>query len=224
MQQYPYYSPQILTDSVFLKYGGQTGTSTQGQRDAAYLLAEEQMTEHLSTFLVPTVITGTAWYKGGTLFETEFGHVLNISKVYARIVQSLDPLDARVYTGSALVRNSEYGYVDIILPQTYWTNCGIAGFVYDISAVYESGFSSGTVTSPTMLSALAMAAQINLNEWDVSLSNEGVADVGVQSFSNQSYSEQRRPLLNTAFGNSAMANRVAKLTRKYRSKPVTGFR
>src|SRR3972149_6613329 len=105
MNQYPYYSAQILTDSVFLKYGGQTGTSTQGQRDAAYLLGEEQMTEHLSTFLVPTTITGTVWYRGGTLFETEFGHVLNISKVYARVVQSVDPLDARVYTGAALVRN-----------------------------------------------------------------------------------------------------------------------
>jgi len=76
-----------------------------------------------------------------------------------------------------------------------------------------------------MLMALTIAAQINLNEMDVSLSNEGTADIGIESFSNQQYTEKRvkSGLGSTAFGNSPMANRAARLVRKYRSKPSIGF-
>lgn len=217
MQQYPYYSAQVLTDAVFTQYGGQTGTSTVAQRQAAYLLAEEQMTEHLMSFLLPTIITGTSWYKGGTLFETEFGNVTRVLNFSAVNVEQLSPLETSINTGSVLIRNAEFGYLDVILPCDYWN-------IYSNTVVYESGFATGTVTSPTMLSALALAAQINLSEWDSSLSNEGTADVGVQSFSNQSYSENRTKLLRTVFGSSAMAQRVASLTKKYRAKPAIRFR
>ncbi len=217
MMQYPYYSPQVLTDSIFVQYGGNIGTSTIAQRQAAYLLAEEQMTEHLSSFLVPTIISGTSWYKGGTLFETEFGNVTRVLNFSVMSVEQLSPLQTSISTGSALVRNAEFGYLDVILPCDYWN-------IYSNTVVYESGFATGTVTSPTMLGALSMAAQINLNEWDISLSNEGTADVGIQSFSNQSYSENRKYLGRTVFGDSPMAQRVARLTKKYRTKPVMSFR
>ena len=217
MQQYPYYSAQILTDNVFVAYGGQTGTSTAAQRQSAYLLAEEQMTEHLMSFLLPTIISGTSWYKGGTLFETEFGNVTRVLNFSSVNVEQLSPLTTSINTGSVLVRNAEFGYLDVILPCDYWN-------IYSNTVVYESGFSTGTSTSPTMLSALTLAAQINLNEWDASLSNEGTADVGVQSFSNQSYAENRTKLLRTVFGNGAMAQRIASLTKKYRTKPVMRFR
>jgi hypothetical protein len=203
---------------VFLKFGGSTGTSTQEQRDAAYLLAEEQMVEHLSSFLIPTIITGSIFWKYQNVFDAEFGNILNVISVSVESIKQLNPLQTQIYTGSALVRNSAYGYVDVFTPCNYY------GSIYSATMVYESGLGSGTVTSPTMLSALTLAAQINLNEWDVSLSNEGVADVGIESFSNQSYSEKRKYLGRTVFGNSAMAQRVAMLTRKYRAKPSIGFR
>ena len=218
MQQYPYTSPQILTDSVFLLYGGNSGTSSAAQRQAAYLLAEEQMTEHLSAFLVQTIITGSASWRGGVLFDAEFGHIQNILLASITTIKQFSPLQTQVYTGSALIRNAEYGYVDI-----FASNCTY-GNIYSATLVYQSGLSTGTVTSPTMLSALSLAAQINLNEWDISLSNEGTADVGIQKFSNQSYFEDRKFLKNTVFGNSAMAQRVARLTQKYRAKPSIGFR
>lgn len=217
MQDYPYNSAQILNDSVFLAYGGMTGTSTSAQRQAAYLLAESQMTEHLSTFLVPTIITGTAWYRGGTLFETEFGHIQQVLAFSAEEIKQLNPLQTRTVTGSVLVRNSEWGYLDIFLP-----NCQY-GLIYSNTVVYRSGLNTGTSSSPTMLSALTIAAQINLNEWDISLTNEGTADIGVQNFSNQSYSEQRVKLGRNTFGSSAMAQRVARLTMRYRSKPSASF-
>lgn len=215
--QYPYFSPLILTDNVFTQYGGQTGTSTVAQRQAAYLLAEEQMTEHLGSFLVPTVITGSSWYRGGSLFETEYGNIQRVLLFQATEILSAYPLQTQMHTGSVLVRNAEFGYLDIILPCNY-------GAIYSNQIVYESGFNSGTVTQPLLLAGLTAAAQIHLNEWDVSLANEGAYNVGVQGFSNQSYSEQRTKLGNTTFGNSALANRAAKLTNKYKAKPSSRFR
>jgi len=180
-------------------------------------MAEEQMTEHLSSFLVPTIITGSMTWRHNTLFETEFGNVQRLLLVNAEIIQNTDPLKTKVYTGTALVRDDFHGYIDVVLPCDY-------GAIYKSTVVYESGMSSGTVTSPTILSALTMAAQINLNEWDVSLSNEGTADVGIQAFANQSYSEQRKYLGRTVFGDSPMAQRAARLTKKYRTKPVVGLK
>ncbi len=179
----------------------------------AYLLAEDQMTEHLSTFLIPTIITGSIALLGNGLFSTEYGHVRQVFSVSVESVRQLSPLQTEIHTGSALIRNAEHGYLEVFV--------GCSNFWMSKSyAAYESGFSTGTSNQPLMLSALTLAAQINLNEMDVSLANEGVADVGIQRFSNQSYSEERKFLGNTVFGNSATAQRIARLVRRYRSKPA----
>jgi len=216
MTQYPYNSPQILSDSVFVLYGGNIGTSTSFQRQAAFLLAEEQMTEHLSSFLLPTIITGSAERVNGTVYELDYGHVQNVLRVTIVALQNTNPYTTKTYTGTASIVSQDYGYINIYTPAMY-------GIVQSISAVYESGLATGTYTNPAVLTALTMAAQINLNEMDVSLSNESTADVGVQSFSNQSYSELRTKLGTTSFGNSAMSQRVARLVKKYRSKPALSF-
>lgn len=221
MQQYIYFQPQILTDQIFIQYGGNTGTSTAAQRQAAYLLAEEQMTEHLSSFLVPTVITGTVFWRGN-FYETEFGHVTRVLLVTIKTIESVNPVVEKLYTGSALTRNAEYGYFDIVNPTIPY--CYSIPFPYSVSMVYESGLSTGTVTQPSMLAALSLAAQINLNEWDVSLANEGNSDIGIQDFQNQSYREMRVKLGRSAFGTSPAAQRVARLVKKYRTKPGTGLR
>lgn len=217
MQQYPYDSPQILTDSIFLQYGGQTGTSTALQRTASYLMAEEQMTEHLSSFLVPTIITGSATYVNGRRFSLEFGNIQRLLLVNIKMVYDDNPLSTKIYTGTAIIREPQYGYIDIYAP-------AMVGCFNSAEVVYESGLATGTYTQPLLLTALTMAAQIHLNEWDVSLSNESTADAGVQMFANQSYSEQRTKLGTTIFGNSAMAQRIARLVKKYRSRPGIGFR
>jgi hypothetical protein len=223
MSEYPYYSAQILSDSVFTMYGGQTGSSTSAQRQAAYLIAEQKMTEHLSAFLVPTIITGTVFWKGGTLFETEYGYVRNILHVQARTITQTNPITEKIYTGSALVRNPQYGYLDVLFPTYYCVSYGY-GSLYENQVVYESGLATGTSSSPTMLAALTMAAQIYLNMWVQDLSNEGVADIGIQSFSNQGYSENRTKLLRTVFGSSAIAQQIAGMTKHLRAKPTTVLR
>lgn len=217
MQEYPYNSPLILTDPIFLQYGGQTGTSTAVQRQAAYHLAEIQMTEHLKAYLVPTIVTGSAFWVGGTKFNAEFGYITRVLQASAQYIDGINPLDTNIVTGSALIRNGRDGLVDIILPCAY-------GTIYSTTLVYESGLATGTVTHPNILAALSLAAQINLNEWDVSLANEGVADIGIQTFSNQSYSEGRKFLRHTVFGSSARAQRILLLTKQYRAKPMLRFR
>ena len=216
MQQYPYNLPQVLTDEVFLLYGGQTGTSAPGQRQAAYLLAEEQVTEHLSAFVVPTIITGSAQYMNGKMYSLEFGHVQNVLLAQLKTIQNTNPYTTNIYTGTAIINRSEYGYISIYNPAMY-------GVLQEVNVVYESGLATGTYTNPPVLAALTLAAQVNLNELDVSLSNEGTADVGIQQFSDQSYSEMRTKLGSTAFGNSAVAQRISRLIKKYRSKPSASF-
>jgi len=220
MQAYPYSSGIVLTDAIFLQYGGQTGTSTLAQREAAFLLAEEQLTEHLNAFLAPTIVTGTYMWNGGNPFELDYGHLLRVIRVTVADINWSNSCSVDTATGCAMIRNAQYGYIDV----SYTLGCGSCGNVvglppYNLQVVYESGFAPGTVASPSILAALTLAAQINLNEWDVSLSNEGVADIGVQSFSNQSYSEQRVKLGRNAFGSSAAAQRIARLVNKYRSRP-----
>ncbi len=224
MVMYPYNSVIVLTDDNFLLYGGQTGTSSPAQRNVAYLLAEEQMTDYLQAFLVPTVITGTYFWKGGNLLRLDYGHINQVQQVSIYSVDWSNSCTVDTATGCHAVRgNGEYGLIDV----AYFTSCGgcssIFGLPYNIQVVYDSGLQTGTSNQPAMLQALTLAAQINLNEIDVSLSNEGTADIGITDFTNQKYSEKRMKMFNTVFGNSPVAMRIARLVRKYRSKPTIGL-
>lgn len=225
MQQYPHNSVLILNDQTFLLFGGMTGTSTQAQRDMAYRMAEEWVTEGLNAFLVPTIVTGTYFWRGGNPVILDYGYITSVNQVTISGVDYQNSCAIETVTGCHSVRgDGRYGVIDIAKA----VNCGgctsIVGLPpYNIQVVYESGLSTGTVTQPSILQALVLAAQITLNEMDFSLSNEGTADIGVQSFTNQKYSEVRAKLANTVFGNSATAQRIARLIRKYRSRPAIGF-
>ncbi len=224
MQQYPYYSPIILTDSIFLTYGGLSGTSTTAQRNVAYWLAEEQMTEYLNSFLLPTTVTGTYFWKNHNPIPLDYGNVIQVNQVVVSSRDWANSCAIDTVTGCHAVRgDGKYGLVDV----QYLMNCGgcgaVVGSPYNIQISYQSGLVSGTSYTPSVLQALTLAAQINLNEIDVSLSNESTADIGVEFFINQGYHEKRMKLGTTAFGNSATAQRIARLVRKYRTKPSIGF-
>ena len=225
MSQYPYFSPLVLNDTAFLLFGGLTGTSSSAQRSMAYRLAEEQVTEYLNAFLVPTIVTGTYFYKGGNPIILDYGYILSINQVTIQGINTNNSCAIETVTGCHATRgDGKYGLIDV----SWIANCGgcssIVGLPpYNVQVVYESGLATGTVTQPAILQALVLAAQVNLNEIDVSLSNEGTADVGIQSFSNQRYSEIRTKLGTTAFGNSAVAQRIARLIRKYKTKPAMGL-
>lgn len=214
MQDYPFNSPRILTDSIFLSYGGESGTSSAAQRQAAYFIAERQMTAHINTLLLPTNVTGTYFHPThNNPLVTDYGHVNYVSSVYLNTANlsncELTPNDACV-----LIRNDSFGYLDV---SYVLGTCGCARNVpYNISLVYNAGYPTGTSMQPDMLLALSMAAQINLNEIDNhTLHNEGAYDIGVQRFSSQGYSEERVKLGHNAFGSSAAAQKIANLVRGY---------
>jgi len=224
MQQYLYQTPQILNDSLFLLHGGQTGTSTALQREIAYTMAEEQAVEYLHSYLTPTIVTGTFFWRGAKPLELDYGWLMAVHSVAINSVDFRNGCEVDTATGCYAIRNAQYGYLDV----NYLVNCGGCGGVvghppYNITVVYTSGLATGTYTSPKVIQALTIAAQINLNEIDVSLSNESTADAGLEFFINQRYHEKRIKGYSTAFGNSATAGRAAKLLRSLRARPGTAI-
>lgn len=224
MPEYIYTSPQILTDQIFLLYGGLTGTSSTEQREIAYTLAEEQMVDYLASYLTPTIVTGTFFWKDTNPLNLDYGNIMAVYRVTVNSSDWSNGCEMETVTGCHAVRNAQYGYLDV----SALLGCGGCSHIvglppYTVTVVYQSGMATGTYGGKAMLQALTLAAQINLNEIDVSLSNEGTADIGIKQFSNQRYQEIRAKMGTTTFGNSAVANRVARLVRKYRTKPAIGF-
>lgn len=218
MIQYIYNTPQILNDSIFTLFGGKTGTSTVAQREASYVMAEMQAYEYLNSYLTPTVVTGTHYWTGKNPLVLNHGWIQAVGSVTFLNYNgdTLGTLDT--FTGFGLVRNVRYGYLDVARGLGI-CNCSGGGVPYSIQVSYTSGLDTGTYTSPIVLSALTMASQISLNEMDTSLSNETVADAGIDYFINNGYHEKRKTRYLTAFGDSPMANRVALLLKSLRARP-----
>lgn len=219
------FTAHVLTDEIFLLYGGLTGTSSFAQRNVAYVMAEEQMEEYIDSFIIPTTITGTYFWGGGNPVELGHGNLIAVNAVSVNSRDWQNSCTVNTVTGCHAVRgDGKYGLVDV----AYLVSCGgctsVVGYPpYNVVVSFESGLQSGSTYQPSMLQALTLAAQVNLNEIDVSLSNETIADAGIEFFINQSYHEKRVKGYNTAFGNSAVAQRIARLVRKYRTKPAIGF-
>lgn len=210
MNVYPYTSPIILNDDIFVANGGQTGSFTAAQRQSAYLIAEQQATSYIGTFLLPTIVTGT--FPNIPRIATDYGYV---SEVYAVSVFSKDNSSSRLILTSdnacGYIWNDTYAYIDT---GCLFTACGCSSkFPYLINVAYKAGLPTGTANQPAVLLALTIAAQLSLNEMAYPSQNEGTGDIGIQEFSSMGYSEKRVRLGRTAFGSSAKANKAAQLIR-----------
>lgn len=219
MDLYPYNSPIILTDSIYASYGGMTGSSTQAQRSACYLIAEELVTEDLSTFLLPTIVTGTHLYNPNGTYILDYGYVqrliqVNLSDVEGNVFFSISGTSS-IY---ATLLNDVMGVVAL---NSCYSVCG-GGYPYKVNIVYEAGLPSGTSYHSNILLALTTVASIMLNEV-IGYGNESPGDIGVEQFRNQQYSEQRKFLLRTTFGTSAKAQFVHKLLGKFRKYRQVGL-
>lgn len=207
-QIYPYSSPIIINDSVFVAYGGQTGTTLPAQRTAAYLIAEKRVTKYLGTFLAPTIITGTFPYKPNNFIVTDYGYV---NEIYSAVLKSIDNLQTCEFqrdTGCVFIFEDTYGYLNFSCVNTI---CGCVGWAlqpYQYEIVYNAGLPTGTSTQADMLLALTVVAQENLNEM-IFPNQDGAR--GVEGWSSLEYSERRKPLKRTALGQSARANFAADL-------------
>lgn len=203
---YPFTSPQILTDDIFVEYGGSTGTSVPGQRRAAYYIAERWMSDDIGTLLIPTDVTGTFYYpQTGDSVKLDYSYVWEVKQI-----RFIDPSERNYYTiagtanYNAALRNKERGIVDVFAILGYYQQC--AGtwpqLPYLVEIVYNTGLPTGTYTAPNMLVALTIAAGIALDE----ISGFGSEPFqGITEFRNQQYMEKRLAPVMTTFGASSKA-------------------
>jgi hypothetical protein len=218
-------TPVLLTNTVFTNYGGKTGTSTAFAINAAFQIAETEMVSHLHTFLQPTNVSGTYFWNAGNPFEMDYGYVNSISAI------SVLSTFAETYAFSAndlahnvFIRNSKYGQIDIGFGCC--SPCSSYPYPYKVMVYYNAGLPASISTSPDLLWALTMAAQLVLNEMSVDgfLSNETPGGVGVQEFSNELYSEKRVVLGNSIFGSSVVAQQIVRIVSQYRARTVGRMR
>jgi hypothetical protein len=211
MIPYPYYAPIILTDTIYLLYGGHTGSSVTAQRQAAYLIAEMAATRDIGTYLLPTIVTGTFSYDQFAPIYLDHTYINRVNALFF-----FDTEESNYYTltdqnsPEFSIRNSDYGIIDI---HYYVDNCHCHShgqFPYKIKVSYTAGLASGTVYQPNKLLALTTYAEIILNEI-IGYGNESPGDIGVGAFRNQQYSESRLGMFDTVFGNSPRAIFAKKL-------------
>lgn len=206
MITYPHSSAIILNDAIFNLYGGQNGSFSQHQRNAAYWLAEKQTTNYIGTLLLPTIVTGTFGYGG--MVVTDYGYVHQILSVNTLSVGGNCEISSN--SGCAWIWNDTYGYVNTSCLNSY-SNCGFGGTPRQVQVAYEAGLPTGTANQPDILLAMTMAATITLNEMTFPSQNEGVGDVGITEFSSLDYKEVRVKFKKTVFGSSARAAKIASL-------------
>jgi len=204
---YPHDGPIILDDDTFVEYGGETGTSTSAQRNAAYMAAEKRVTSYLGTFLLPTTVTGTHPYDPTRNVATEFGYVHSINSVIIRSRDFDSDCSITETDKCAYIRDDGYGILDVNYSICL---CSCTPYnVYQIEIAYEAGLPTGTITQPDYLAYLTAYADIMLKEIGPDGGNPAPGDIGVQSFSEQGYSEKRIPLRTTTLGSSPRSNWIA---------------
>ena len=221
--EYPYSSPIILTDAIFIAYGGHTGTTTTAQRNAAYLISEMLATEEVGSFFLPTTITGTHIPDSSPL-TLDYGYVNAVN-----LVRFIDEEDT-VYWSQAgtdnyyvsIRGNGKRGQIDIDYLVAHCNCCSAGQYPYKVQVVYNAGLQSGTSYHPDVLLALTTYADITINEI-IGYGNEAPGDIGVQEFSNQQYKESRVALLRTTFGTSARAQFATKLLNRLRKLRYVGM-
>jgi hypothetical protein len=210
MKTYPYSAPIIMNDQIFLQYGGYTGTTLDAQRQAAYLIAEKQVTRYIDTPLLPTVFVDEENYFGGRGYlTTDYGYVSEL--LWVKVLDHNDVVLKQV-SGTwswAAIREDTFGYLYVQDCLFHWGYSLLQPYKFQFS--YEAGLPTGTASQPDMLLALTMASQISLNEMGVIPANESTGDVGVTEFRSLEYSEKRKPWKNTVFGSSPKAAKVASL-------------
>lgn len=228
MKIYPYYSPIIMTDALFSLYGGLgTGTFNQAQLQSSYLLAEMQVSEYLGTFLLPTMVTGTYPFMHQTRIATDWGYVNQLLNVSILTRQNCNDCSLTANEGCGYIYQDTYGYIDFRRLSTIcgwsWWGYPYAPYVlsyepYQIQLTYNAGLPTGTANQPGVLRALAIVAQINLDDTfpGVVGVNEGVGAIGIQDFKAggiSGYSETRAKdaLVKTALGDDAKSQRAKKL-------------
>lgn len=208
MQTYPHNSALILNDSIFVEYGGQTGSFTAAQRSNSYRIAEQQASRYIGTLLLPTIVTGTFGYEPRIV--TDYGYVHDVYTVNILSQNNLQNCTLQSDEACVFLHEDTFGYLDVSCIINY-CNCSGPIVPYQVQVAYLAGLPSGTASQPPVLLALTMAATIALNEMTFPSQNESTGDIGLESYSSLDYSEKRVKARRTVFGTSARAEKIANL-------------
>lgn len=214
---YPYTTPQVMTDIIFQSFGGTLGDTLPEMRELAYAIAEQLICEDMETFLVPTAVTGTYNYSPSMVS-------LKLDHAFVRSVGDLSFLDVdgrpQGSTDSrhiTILGDGTYGIISF-----YPGVCQCQFLPGKVVVPYVTGLPDGSTDQAPFRMALMMLSRIMLNEM-IGFGNEAPGDIGVQRYSNQSYSETRVGLLRTVYGTSAQAQLIHKLLAPYRKYRESGL-
>lgn len=225
-------APSILTEAIFVQYGGTTGTATSAQIQAAMAMAEGLSAQEIGTFPSPTTVTGTySWPPMGQPLKLEHDRLVSVVSVVAIHEAGCECADTSVeLEGCAWILDADNGVVDLRqCGNTAQANCAGCcscdgstwgyGFPYQVRIVYTAGLPAGAASDPRLLMGLVTGADLMLQQMiDQAGAEGGPGDPGVQRYSTHGYSEERTKLKETAFGSSARANYAAKMLRHFKHK------
>lgn len=221
-------TPQILTESIYVAYGGATGTATSAQLQAAFAMAESQAQQYIGTFLTPTTVTGTySWPPLGQPLELPYTHVSSVQSVIGIHDAGCNCADDSIeLSGCAWILDGDGGIISVEeCGNTIKASCsgcrcwGYRQSAFQARVVFVAGLPTSAASDPRLLQGLTIAAQMALNQMIDPMNAEGGAgNPGIQSFRSLTYSETRAEssYKHTAFGASALANYVADMLEVFR--------
>lgn len=201
-------SHTILNDSIFIEFGGLTGTTTANMRHIAYAIAEERIGLYIGTFLEPTIVTGIFFYPWPD----------------NRLILKQSDLISIHRTDGLINNNDDYSYESdeiyshIVSHENSVIVVGapsvgiFAGCTPDsVQLVYEAGLPPGTVTgSASYTLALVTLAQqfldIIANPGSNTMFNQNIV-----SWSSMTHSETYSEPAKTFFGDTPVAAFVMSL-------------
>lgn len=221
----PKISGCILDDSLFILYGGQTGTSTPQTRAIAYGLAEGIVEQYLNTYLCPeTVVTGSFYFPqwvGDSRISLDVTYLQRINQVIHMSLQGCDcSLLSR--SGCAHIIERFTGIIDVRdCAQYCWNCCGNYLGTYLVQVVYAAGLDAYMTHDLMLLTALVTLANNELAR----LTNSAAGcvtfaeDSNITSWSSLDYSESRTlPNVTNIFGSSPMAQYLARMLKKFKRR------
>jgi hypothetical protein len=219
-------SPQILNDSIFTQYGGEIGTASPAQLQAAYAMAEGMAVQEIGTYLSPTTTTGTySWPPNWEPLQVQHTHLISVGNVTAVHDAGCDCADDAIeIEGCAWILDADGGLVSLrectSSAKANCSGCGCgccSGNLLQARIVYTAGLPNNAADDTRLLMGLVTAADLSLEQiidrWNA---EGGPGDPGVNQYSSIGYSEKRFELRLTAFGASARANYAANILREFK--------
>lgn len=205
----------ILTDAIFAAYGGgESGSGTASQRQAAYQMAETFAAQEIGTPLTPQSFTGIfSWWPNSRL-QLPHKRIQSVTAVTGlhELACGCEPLELG---GCAEIVDADNGVIDLkgcgsgAACACAWATGYRGQMAKRVEITYIAGIPNGLAAAYAgVLQGLTIAADIALQQI-LDCAPDG--DPSISSFSDSGYSETRQFLHQTAFGGSPRANYAARM-------------